>query len=258
MKKLFIFLLAVCLFLFELSNLWSQKIKIETSSVSDQNNKLVINYNLLKAKSGVLYEITLEITGSGGNKIPAKSLTGDIGSNISGGFNKQIIWDYNSDGIVLRDNIFIELFAIPVGGELTESNMGMGKSVLLSALVPGLGIEKGKPYWLIGIAAYGSIGYSVFLNKRAVDSYTKYKQSLDEATNDELLQKSMDQNNLSKTMAYTAAGIWGVNLVWTMLKASKTKGKNITIGKLGLNNVQFYSGYNPKAKTAGFHLKFSF
>jgi hypothetical protein len=240
-------------------NMHSQKIKVVTISIQDIDNKLVINYDLVKSKETQQFNVSLEITSSSGNRISIKSLKGDIGNQVTGGTNKQIIWDYNADGIVLHDNINIEIFADPIIEKSLTINVSTGKALFLSTILPGLGItkiERGKPYWIIGVAAYGTLGFSYIMNKKANNEYEGYLANTDEKLNDELLADSQCQNKLSKTMAYTAIGIWGINLVWTAIKAKNSKQKKIS--SLNNKNFQFYTGYDPWTKTAGFNLKLRF
>jgi hypothetical protein len=258
-KYILTFLLFI-LFCLHSINVQSQKIKVVTVSVEDIDNMLVINYDIEKSKVTQQFDISLEITSSSGNKIAVKSLKGDIGKNVAGSLGKKIIWDYNTDGIVLQDKIYIEIFAEPVIDEtITTKSVSTGKALFLSTILPGLGIskiEKGKPYWIIGIAAYGTLGFSYIMNKKAHNEYEGYLANTDEKLNDELLADSKSQNKFSKTMAYTAIGIWSVNLVWTAIKAKKIKA--IDISNIKNKNFQFYTGYDPWTKTAGFTLKLRF
>ncbi len=242
------------------NDLNAQKIKVVTLSIQDIDNKLVINYDFVKSKEKQHFKVTLQITSSSGNPITIKSLSGDIGEDIPGGPDKQIIWDYNADGIVLQDKINIEIFAdlIIDESEPVKSISG-GKAILLSTIVPGLGLsglDKGKPYWLMGIAAYGTLGYSYILNKKANENYDSYLANTDKDINDELLSDSQSQNKLSKTMACTAAGIWGINMIWTAIKAKNRNKKNI--GLLSNPNFNLYSVYEPFTKTSGLGIKLTF
>ena len=78
----------------------AQNVKVETSNLEIVNNKLIIDYNFIKSKSTQRFTVWVEITKSTGEKINAQSFSGDIGDNLQGGENKQIIWDYNKDGII--------------------------------------------------------------------------------------------------------------------------------------------------------------
>jgi hypothetical protein len=130
---------------------------------------------------------------------------------------------------------------------------------LLSTFYPGLGIyriEKKKPYLLLGVAGYGCLATSIFLNIKANENYESYLNNTDDNLNDELLNKSQSQNNLSNTMAYTAIGVWGVNLIWTAIKVRKKN--NLNLSKIDGKKVLLYSAYDPYSRTNSLILRYRF
>ncbi len=232
----------------------AQKSKISNTTVEIADNKMVVKYDLLGSKATKHYKILFEITNSTGLIIPTKNVSGDVGNNITGGPNKQIVWDYNADGIVYQDDINIQLSAVFIYEDVKTS-----KALMLSTLCPGLGIsamEKGKPYWLLGLVSYGCLGYSYILNKKGYDNYTAYLNNSEDNLNDKLLKDSQDQKQISKTLGYAAAGVWGINLIWTAIKAKSKKSKSLSY--INKNDIMFYSLYDPLTKTSGFSLKISF
>lgn len=251
---LFFFILIICLF-FSGYQLQAQNVKVETTNLEIVNNKLIIDYNFIKSKSTQRFNVWVEITKSTGEKINANSLSGDIGDNLQGGENKQIIWDYNKDGIILNDDINIEVFA-----NITVLGPGMSKAMLLSTVFPGLGLTKlnpGKPYWIMGIVGYGLIGASVAMNKKAVQNYNDYLNTEDPNDSEDLYSRSEENDKISKICAYSAIGIWAGNLIWTAVKAKKSQ--NSVSGSLNKKQkVLFYGGIDPYTKSAGFTLKYRF
>ncbi len=254
-KNLLSFFSLTIYFFFSGYLLQAQNVKVETTSLKIVNNKLVIDYNFVKSKKTQRFDVWVEVTKSTGEKINAQSFSGDVGDNLEGGENKQISWDYNKDGIVLNDEINVEVFA-----NITVLGPGMGKAILLSAVFPGLGLSKldpGKPYWLMGVVGYGLIGASVVMNKNAVQNYNDYLIEEHPNESEDFYNRSEQNDNISKICAYSAIGVWVVNLVWTAVNA-----KNSTSKVTGsLNNKQkvfFYGGLDPKTKSAGFTLKYRF
>jgi len=235
-------------------NLLSQEFKVHTTSIEVVDNKLVVKYDIENSTESQSFNVMLEISSSARSIISTNSLTGDIGEGVKGGPNKQIIWDYLADRIVLQDNINIIVTA-----KLMKTQASLSKVLLLSAVCPGAGlssVQKGKPYWLMGIVGYAGLGASYLLNKKAKNSYDSYVNNKDESLNDGLLADARSQDKLSKTMAISSIGIWGVGLIWTALKAGNGKQKSITM--LNRQRLFFYSGVNPYTKTAGFTLKYRF
>ncbi len=97
-----------------------------------------------------------------------------------------------------------------------------GKHLLQSTIWPGWGltsISNGKPYWLIGIAGAGCIGSSVYYNYQANTNYNDYLDSNDPAKINTYFDDAVMQDNISKALAYTAAGIWVADLGIVFIKA---------------------------------------
>ena len=252
-KKTFTFFSII--FLLLIQTLQAQKTKVEITNLEIKDNLLIVSYSFLKSKSNYRYTTWIEVSKSTGEKITANALSGDIGNNIMGGENKQIIWDYNKDGIILNDEINVEVFA-----NITVLGPGVGKAMLLSAVLPGLGltaVDKGKPYWLMGVATYGLLGGSVFLNHQAAQQYNDYLDELvDVSLSQDLLSQAEGSDQLSKALGYSAIGVWLGSMVWTAIKAKSNN--TSTVGLIKKQKLFFYGGINPYTKTKGFTLKYRF
>jgi len=75
------------------------------------NDRLIIKYDITGYEISDRFRVWIEITDSTGNKITARSIYGDIGDEVTGGFQKQIIWDLAADSAYLNADINIEIFA---------------------------------------------------------------------------------------------------------------------------------------------------
>ncbi|NJO90745.1 MAG: hypothetical protein HC831_18620 [Chloroflexia bacterium] len=197
----------------------------------------------------------MEISTLSGKNIEARTFNGDVGEGVTGGKDKVIIWDYNADGLVLNEELNIDVKAnvSVIPGAVKPLN-----SLAKSLALPGLGlsaIDDGKPYWLMGVAAYASLGTSFYLYSSYKSNYDKYKETIDPEESNDLFNKSTSQKSLSKTFTYTAIGIWAVSAVWTVIKANKTN-NSLTLKKQ--KQVLFYSCYDPVTKSTGFTLKLNF
>ncbi len=240
-------------------NVNAQKTEIETTKMEIKDNKLIVNYDFKKIKKNQTFEVWIEISTLSRKQINANTLTGDIGKVVTPGVGKQIIWDYVADGILLNEEINVEVKAILNGNQINSSGL-FSNPILLSAIVPGLGISKledGKAYWLMGVLTYGSLAGSIFMNNAANTDYESYiAETADAAKSDTFFKDSESKDNMSKIMAYSAGGIWAISMVWTIIKAKK-QGKS-TSSITNKKRVFFYSSVNPKTKTAGFTLKYRF
>ena len=92
--------------------------------------------------------------------------------------------------------------------------------VLKSAIFPGWGqtkISQGKPWWLLGVAVYGTMAGGYLYHKEYHKSYESYKNEDDPLIRADLLEQSEKQLNISKSMIYSAAAVWALNVVWVAL-----------------------------------------
>lgn len=246
---------SILIALFSPLTLFGQNVEIETTSLQIVDKKLQIQYDFLKSKKTHRFEVWVEISTLSGKKINSRTFNGDIGEGVKGGRGKMIIWDYNADGIVLNEELNVDIKAnISVVSGAVKPLNSLAKSLVL----PGWGLssmDKGKPYWLMGLAAYASLGTSLYLSSSYKNNYDKYKVTVDPDESNELFNKSVNQKSLSKTFTYTAIGIWAVSAIWTVVKANKT---NNALAYTKQKQLLFYSSYDPVTKSTGFTLKFNF
>jgi len=194
--------------------------QLQQSAVLFDQNRLIIKYDINKNNYNYYY-VWPEIARANGEKIYARSLSGDYGLIKGGSFPLQIIWDLGKDSIFLDENISVQLKA-EVLPRLFSKPVEMGRSVLF----PGWGlsrIHRGKPYWLIGIAGYGCVAVSVILNRQASQNYRSYLESDIKQESDRLFMQATQQDRLSESLAWTAAGIWFVNLLWVAVTPNHPK-----------------------------------
>ncbi len=256
MKKLLV--LAVSLFFVIMSgSAFAQNADIEIKDLVIENNQLVIYYDILKAKKKETFEVWPEITTSNGQKINASAFSGDYGEGIVAGTDKKIIWDYNADGVILNDKVYVELKAKIA---LYKTDIGLGKALLLSAVVPGLGINKtkgGGMYWLMSIPVYGLATGAFFNHNQAKDKYDQYVNSefQNPSEADNLYRDAEDYQSTSQTLTYSAIGLWAVNMIWTGIVAKKNSSLSAYYNK---KKTFFYTRLNPATKTVGFTLKYRF
>jgi hypothetical protein len=105
-----------------------------------RNDSLFVTYDIDKADKLERFNIALKITTKSGRNLTPYSLSGDVGTNIPGGKAKQIVWDISKDNVAINEEIAVELLATPLGNNVKF--VSRGKAVLLSAVVPGLGLTK--------------------------------------------------------------------------------------------------------------------
>ncbi|MCP4310822.1 MAG: hypothetical protein GY790_06130 [Bacteroidetes bacterium] len=211
---------------------------ISTPSLQLIGDKVSIRYDINSHSNNNQYNIWIKVYDSNGNSLNARSLTGDIGHKVDGGKGKEIIWDPKADNIALDEGISVEVFAeleesIPVTKtDKSTSNHAQVKTASImvqSLLFPGIGLSRvtGKPHWIKGVVGYGCIGGSIVLNRMAHSTYTNEYLSASDITDRELrYEKSISQDNLSKTLAYSAIGVWIIDIAWNVLGVAKLNNKS--------------------------------
>jgi hypothetical protein len=208
-QRLFVFLF----FLFLFGKSYSQGVLITQPRLESDGNQLLIFYDIVAKNSADKFYIWVEMEKANGEKILAKTLSGDIGENIKAGNNKKIIWAPEQDSIYLKEEIFVEVKA-----ERYVKSFDKGSMFLRSAIFPGWGqtkISKGKPWWLTGIAVYGTLAGGYVYYKNYLKSYDSYRAEEDDPLRRaDLAEQAKKQQNISMTMIYSAASAWAVNVLW--------------------------------------------
>lgn len=202
----------------------AQNQSANTSNIDFRFNdgKIYITYDIINSESNELYNVTTTIFRQDGSKLNATTLSGDI-LEVKGGNSKIIIWDQNKDGYVLDEKIYVTL------GIVTKVNVPLAKHLLKSTVFPGWGdykVRNGKFHFLYGVAGFGAIGASIYMNSQANQSYTNYKKSLDFNESNNLFNKAKQQQTLSYVFASAAALVWTFDLATLLHKTQKVK-KNI-------------------------------
>ncbi len=194
-------------------------------------NQIYISYDIINSTANDVFRVWIEVTDSTGNKIPAKSLRGDIGKNIGGGNNKKIVWNFEVDNVYLEGGLYVQVYAEKLTPVVSEEGIKPDKSIsrggiiFRSALFPGWGLSKigkGKAHLLKGVIGYGSIAASVYYNKKAISSYDDYLNATD-IQDETFYNNSVKEDNMSEIFAYTAIGIWVIDLVWTIAGSKELK-----------------------------------
>ncbi|HUX97629.1 MAG TPA: hypothetical protein VMV47_17985 [Bacteroidales bacterium] len=204
-------LLLILILFLSVLNSYSQDFQIASPRLEFDGNKLLISYDMLNAKKSDQFYVWVEIEKKNGEALNANSLTGDIG-DIKAGTNKMISWIPSNDSVFLNEVVNVELKA-----EKYMKSYNKGKMTLLSIVIPGLGQTKmsnGKPYWLTGIAAYGTLAGGLITHSNYLKSYDKYLTEEDPVKRSELFDQSQTQMNLSGALLVTSAAIWVTNLIW--------------------------------------------
>lgn len=254
------FIIAFSVILFSWINQgYSQsQITVSTPEMALNENNLEIRFEILNSTHEQKFNVKIEITDSEGKRIQAQSLSGDIGSGITGGTDKVINWNLTADKITMDADLFFQVIAEVShevdNSEYIESLIKMAESnakpeltrkniILQSLLFPGLGLSRknpGKPHWLKGVAGYscvaGSIGF-ISLSK-----INENKQDLGQKYYD----KSLQQWYVSQGMMYTAIGVWVTDLIWNVVATKELKNESSFHPSKG---ITIHPSYYPETRS---------
>lgn len=254
-----IVILSLSLFLgIHCSSIAQTTVKLSKPLLELEANNINIYYNILNSSITDKFRIWIEITDSSGIRIEAKSLSGDYGGSVSGGENKMIIWDFIADNVYPDAGIYVQISAEILTTTRTDKSIKPGGAIIQSVIFPGLGlsrINKGKPHWLKGVAAYGCVAGSVIYNKKAASSYDSYLNADNTTDINNFFDTSVKEDNFSEILAYSAIGIWVIDLIWTIAGSSKLKKE---LNNLNAKAISISADYEPFVSVPMISLKYKF
>ncbi|MCK4745564.1 MAG: hypothetical protein KAT15_00940, partial [Bacteroidales bacterium] len=96
-------------------------------------------------------------------------------------------------------------------------------------------LNQGAPHWIRGVAGYGCLAGSVYLNRKAWNSYQDYLNSEDPNSVDDLFDQAYNAKGTSQILGYAAIGIWVADLAWTILGTSQMNKDQTSINRKGFS-----------------------
>lgn len=169
-------------------------------NTQQQGDKIIITYDLA-GKSKDRYDITLvriEVINFPKGIVP-KSLTGDVGKNITAGKNKSIIWDALKDVESLEGDIKVVVMANQTQKSQSDSPKNNKLLVRLGASVIGVG---GGALVIIGLNKMKD-GQTLYNNYAATTDPTKFQQDYGTTRSDALVSS---KTTYSKGRTLSIAG----------------------------------------------------
>jgi len=231
------------------------KAKIQNVGFMLVNDQLVITYDLVNTKPGERFNISVKILTVTGKEIDAQAFSGDVNSDVSGGYKKKIIWDIEKDIAYIEDEIIVRVLAELQNPKIIKPT-SKGTALLLSTLYPGWGsakITRKNAHVLKGLLAYGCVAGAIVYNYKAYDNYEKYKNAFEVNESDKLFEDAENQYKLSEAFLYGAIAIWSLEYLNILLAKNRTR----TTAGLN-NNISIDYAYNKIANTPMVTLKIDF
>ncbi len=229
-KILFLSAWLLCIAVIQGSGQVLSKVQIENIDFGLQEGKIVITYDLMKSDKNERFIVFVNAITESGDSILARSVSGDVNENVSGGRNKTIVWDYERDHFFTEEAFQIEVTAVPQFVEPSElagaygDYPGLGKSFLMSTAFPGWASTKlkdGKPHWLKGIVGYGCLSLSYLYNRKAANSFEDYKVCMDRKERSSLYDDAVSQKQLSSIFAFSALAVWIMDYTCIIISHNK-------------------------------------
>lgn len=256
--NIFIFIVILgCFTVMSNQTLAQSKARVENVDFFLEGENLIITYDIVKAKTGETFDVGVKISTVKGTPIKAYALSGDVGPGVYGGNFKRITWDLNKDNVLIDDEIFVEVVVSTpnaLANPKTAGQVSVGGAMLRSLVFPGWGnnyAKGGGAYWLIGLAAYGSVGAAVYFNNNAYNNYEDYKISSDPLERSQLYQDASDSYDKQKTFMLVAGAIWVTDIIWSGLQAGNVNKK----ARQSKVSVGYY--YDPAVRTPMFSLSYN-
>lgn len=262
------------------------RIAISYPDLEQEEQVVHISYRIENSHASDKFLISLLITDQQGERLHARTLSGDVGSDVSGGGLKHIAWDAGADSVSLSEAIDVrilvealsptrrELMVLEEAQQEREDQAALAGEDLNSKAVPGtpatpgvqtktftrgglvfrslvypgwgLSIVKRKPHWIKGLAAYGCVAGAVVLNRKAVETFARIEDYEDYSSKDEFYQKALMQDDISEILAYTAVGIWITDFIWTLA------------GTRGIRTLEVHPKMDPLTYTPMIGIRYNF
>jgi hypothetical protein len=211
--------LLILFFLLIVSKSLSQDFQINLLKLDFANDQLIITYSIDDKNASDKFIIQVEIKRQNGELIQSEAITGDIGENIKSGNTRRILWDLGKDSIYLDEDI-----SVKIKGEKNVKSYNKGKLILMSAVFPGWGQTKmtGKPWWIGGLAVYGTLAGGIIYHKKYLDTYDLYLNA-GAQTRQDLAQQYEKEYNISKALIIASASLWVANIIWVAVAPNHEK-----------------------------------
>ena len=159
--------------LFLFITLFSSAQKIENIRTEQQEKKIIIYYALTGTKTGQTFNVKVYCSTDGGANWgePLHSVTGDVGKNVTTGYNKKIVWDVLKDREKLQgDKIQFEIRAKVTGGAMPDMVFVQGGTYQMGSNDGG---SDEKPVHTVTVSSFNISKYEItnaqyckFLNEK--------------------------------------------------------------------------------------------
>ena len=228
--------------------------KVENINFYAEGSKLIVTYDIVKAKPAEVFNIWIKIVTISGKTINPVNVTGDIGSGITGGTGKKITWDVEAERVELNEEFSVEVFARAEKKEEAKAEEKEKTELVIIPVTAGslkaadvFAPEKNTFYWL-GVD-YSHVKLQVELEPDAVK--TQYFN----VWND-LFLKEADKYNILKMLKLTRIQNDTRVIKSVNLKASTSEMKASSAPGFTINDITSFVGSYPSFELNGIGILF--
>lgn len=206
------------------------------------NDRIVITYDLAKLENVIYFDVSLKIM-IASQIVPAKALSGDVGSYIKVGLNKKIVWNLFEDISALNGELSVEVLAVnPVP---IDAKPSAEVRVAGAPASGGISPKQKIPFWA-GMGGIGVTGAALLTTgiKNASDGqdlYKTYKENTVESssiytdmgsTRDEVYSEANKKYKNGTLLQVAGAAIFltaGVMIVSRMIQTKKVERRSVAV-----------------------------
>ena len=213
-------LLIVCLFHLTTTVAKGQTyVNIKVNGINQVGEKIELFYDIEYAAPNETFTVWVEAFRADDKPIKSEQ-KGDVGDHISGGVGKKVILSFPDQ--VKRQSIPMYFKVLATSNNKIKYFTKERKlAILKSAILPGWSQYRPSnktPYWILGLGAYGALGGSIYLNRKAADNYNAYLTNDVISEKRSLLNRSVVQKRTSEWLAISSGAAWLGTMAWTMLQ----------------------------------------
>jgi hypothetical protein len=205
------------------------------------NERIIITYDLAKLNNIIYFDVSVKAK-IDDKVIEAKALSGDVGTYIKVGANKQIVWNMFEDISAINGQLSVEVLAFnPVPQISTPSVSGNTRDSLQIEKVPGPKI----PFWAgmggICVTGVGLLTAGIKGAGESQDLYKVYKDNRIESsaiyteigsTRDEVYEDANKKHKNAALLQVAGAAVFlgaGVMIVNRMIQAKRIERRGLAV-----------------------------
>jgi hypothetical protein len=251
------------LLLIVIQPLQAQKITQIRAELDKIKRSVTLTYNLTaksKEQEKQVFDVQVYMSlDSGLTYSDALEYVSQDNKKVKPGINYQILWKYHFETPDFQSNKIVFKLVGKLNLEEEQNrllSLGTSSKVWQSVLLPGWGssqVSGKKQKWWLGAGAYALVGGGVFMKISADNQYKEYQTVQSAELARQALEKAQSNQNISRILFATGAGIWIGDILYTLIRGSQNEKKQ---NEIRLKAAQPDISFKWQGLGAGLHFKF--